>query len=146
MIKSPYDIFNADTHNILSGITTETGEETLRAPIDNQGQVQLLTFNPQTFVELTVKVAPGAIHIERQNGESFGIADYSSDQFNPVSALRRAVGSITLIQDKDGWAVGQDPDGLVEVESSESFGLFWRIVAQQVQKARAKRAAASQTI
>lgn len=145
MAHNPNHNFDRETHDALEVLALEPSEESLRAPIDDQDRIQLLNFNPQTFARLKITVQPDLIHVERESGESFGIADHSYDLHNPVSVLGRAVAGLTLERHDGSWAVRQHPDWLVHVDNPASFGLFWRVLASYVQSVRAKRAQTGET-
>lgn len=141
MAHNPNDIFDRQTHDALDELAREPDQETLRAPIDDQGRVQLLNFAPMAKEPLMITVEPDAIHVERASGDSFGIVDCTPGRGGPISALSQAVTRLTVERHEGTWILKQDPEWRVDVvESPSSVDLFWRTVAVYMQRVRMKRA------
>lgn len=141
MTHHPEYSFDQATYQALEDLAQQPGEENLGAPVDDQDRIQLLNFAPGDFTRLLISVQPDSIHVERQDGRRFGIADHSRNPHDPVSVLGQTVASLTVERSEQGWTVNQHPDQHLVVDDADSFGLFWRVLAAYVQD---KRAQASQ--
>lgn len=143
MVSSSYDIVDQKTRDALDAL--ELGQENLGAPIDDENRIMVLNFlGPKVFTRLYITIKTDTIRVEREGGEPFGIADHFPDQYNPISVLHHTVGSLTLDRRGQDWAVRQHPGSPVIIKHPDSFGLFWRVLADHIQVARTKRALESQ--
>lgn len=138
MSHSPDHIFDQETHDALSQLAQQPGEENMGAPVDGQGRIQLINFAPKTFTRLCVAVQPDSIRVERADGEPFGIADHSHDPDNPISVLGCAVMSLMAQRSGSVWAVRQHPEQPLIVDNADSFERFWRVLANYVQDKRTR--------
>lgn len=138
MIHSPDHRFDQSTYDALTQLAQQPGDEELHAPVDDQDRLQLINFAPAVKTMLSVTVRPDIIHVERVDGVSFGIADYSHDREHPIAVLGQRVTSLTVERSGNVWAVRQHSEQPLVIDNADSFERFWQVLAMYVQDKRTR--------